>query len=135
MSLITDKQPSDDAVAFVDKHRWELASAVLTRSDHSADVLRAALLAVTTAAIGSVMQNTDPLGAHVISLVLFGAAAFCVLWSWDIQKGKASARLKALRDDGAAEYLAKPENFKWDRTAAGLIGAGAIAETILRLHL
>jgi hypothetical protein len=64
--VMSNEQPTDEAVAFVDKRRWELASTFLARSDHSAEVLRAALLTIATAAIGFVMQqNPGPLGAHI----------------------------------------------------------------------
>jgi hypothetical protein len=132
---VNDKDQTQD-VKFVDDHRWELASTFLSRSDHSAEVFRAALLAIATAAIGFVMQNEN-LAAHIMSLVLFGSAATCVLVSWDIQKKKASDRFKTLRDRGASAYLAmsdKPKNVYWDRAGAILIGAGAIWETAIKLH-
>jgi hypothetical protein len=66
---VNDKDQTQD-VKFVDDHRWELASTFLSRSDHSAEVFRAALLAIATAAIGFVMQNEN-LAAHIMSLVLF----------------------------------------------------------------
>lgn len=112
------------AKQFTDENRWPLAKQYLDRADHSANIIRGFLFSAATGAIGFIVHEAQPrmLHLHLLPLILLGGGAALVVFSWDIQKGKAKRRFDALRD-GEDFPTERWHNYILDRISGGLIRA------------
>jgi hypothetical protein len=124
------KQTEDEA--FVLEYRMELALAYLKRSDESATVFRTVVFTACSAAIVFIVSKYDKgIAPHLPALVFLAVAAIFVLLSWDLQKGKAIKRFRALRAKDLDAYFALDDgnpNYGLDRYAAVLLVIGIILE-------
>ena len=113
------KQTEDEA--FVLEYRMELALAYLKRSDESATVFRTVVFTACSAAIVFIVSKYDKgIAPHMPALVFLAVAAIFVLLSWDLQKGKAIKRFRALRAKDLDAYFALDDgnpNYGLDRYA------------------
>src|SRR5262249_12258892 len=124
---------------------WEIAKLNRARADYSADLMRTLLFSASTGAIGFILlqQSDKLLSWHVVPLLFFVAAAGLVFFGRDVQKRKASRRLKNWRTpedepigEGFMWKFWEPEwrhhNINIDRFAGMFIALGVVLEGIFR---
>ena len=124
-------------------YRWKLVENFRARANQSANIARSFIFALNTGGVYFVAtRHYDAPGYHLFSLAAFALAIAAVIWSWDVQKRKATERLVALRDKGYGEYLKLEKKYRrsiWDknyiidRIAYGLTGIGFVIELAPKL--
>ena len=127
------------------KYRWELIEAFRSRANQSANIVRSFVFALNSGGIYFVANKYfDAPSYHLFSVAAFAAAIAVVIWSWDVQKRKATERLVTLRDNGYAEYLKLEgkyrrsiwdKNYIIDRIAYCLTALGFIIELAPKLYV